>query len=142
MNRSVVAVVLVLGMFPAVSAGADADAARLSRLAVEQRDAARKTYQVAWANYREGRGSGEVLYRWSRRWLKAERRLSEKAAEQVAAMRAHYDRMRALEQIVRRLRDAGQFRVDEVTAATYYRAEAEIWLREAKNRPPAPDRGR
>jgi hypothetical protein len=141
MNRRIAAAVL-LGVLPATVIAADPEAATLSRLRVEQRDAARKTYQVAWANYREGRGSDELLYRWSKRWLKAERRLSDKPADQVAAFRGHYDRMRALEQIVRRLREAGQFRVDEVTAAAYYRAEAETWLLEAKHPPAAGERGR
>lgn len=106
----------------------------LSRLARQRRDAARKTYETMWTNYREGRAAGELLYRWSRRWLDAERQIHDKPAEQVAALEAHLDRMRRLEALVQRVQRSGQTTVDEVSAAEYYRAEAEIWLLQARDK--------
>ena len=57
----------------------------------------RKTYEVVWANYRDGRSSEEMVYRWSKRWLAAEKQLGEKPAERVAACDAHLARMLEME---------------------------------------------
>jgi hypothetical protein len=95
-----------------------------------------------WTNYREGRAAGEVLYRWSRRWLNAERQLSARPADQVAALEAHLQRMRRLEALVQKVQRSGQTTIDEISATEYYRVEAEIWLLQAreekKDRPVPP----
>jgi hypothetical protein len=127
---------LFLGFLATGFAGADqgADAAtRLSQLATERRDAARRTYEVSWANYRDGRTSGEMLYRWSLRWLEAERQLSDRPADQVAAFKAHLERMRDLGRLIQKVQSVapGQATIDEVSAAEYYRSEAEIWVLQA-----------
>ena len=127
---------VVLGVLPA-AARADAEpdpAAELARLARQRRDAARRTYEVTWANYRDGRAPGDTLYRWSKRWLDAERRLSDRPADHVAACRAHWERMRDLERLVERVRRSRQATHDEVSGAEFYRVEAEIWLLEAQAR--------
>jgi hypothetical protein len=98
-------------------------------------DAARKTYDWLAKNYIESRPPlGELLYRWSCRWLEAERDISTRQEDVLAAYRAHLNRMRELERVAR-----DRFRnrfvpVEESTAAQFYRAEAEIWLERAKNR--------
>jgi hypothetical protein len=118
-----------------VRAEADPAPAPVStRLAKQLRDAARTTYETTWTNYREGRVPGELVYRWSRRWLKAERQLSDKPADQLAAFQAHRDRMQKLEALVERVHRAGQTTVDEVSAAEYYRVEADLWLAQARER--------
>jgi hypothetical protein len=106
----------------------------LARLAKQRRDAARKTYEVTWTNYRERRTSEDLLYRWSVRWLEAERQLSDKPADQVAAFQEHWERMRALERLIGNLQRAGQAVIDEVSGTEYYRVEAEVWLLQAKEK--------
>jgi hypothetical protein len=107
-------------------------AATLARLAVQRRDAARRAYEVLWLDYRERLGSLDTLYRWSIRWLEAERQLSPQPADQVAAFRAHSGRMRDLDRLIRRLHAAGQTTVDETSATEFYRTEAEIWVLQAQ----------
>jgi hypothetical protein len=114
-------------------AAADQDAANvLARLAVQRRDAARKTYEVLWLDYRERRTSEDLLYRWSLRWLESEKDLSAQQADQVAAYQGHYERMRDLDRLIRRLQVSGQSTIEETSAAEYYRVEAEVWLLKAK----------
>jgi hypothetical protein len=127
---------LLVGILAAGFLGAGPDpepAAVLSRLATQRRDAARKTYEVMWANFRDRRVADEVLYRWSLRWLEAEQKLSERQADQVAACKAHLDRMRELERLIRNIQRTGQIAIDEVSASEFYRVEAEIWLLQAKD---------
>jgi hypothetical protein len=137
MNRYVVVAALLLSLVPAGSFAADPDPetlAAVSRLAVLRRDAARRTYEVKWLNYRERRASEDALYLWSVRWLEAEKQLSDQPADQVAAVKAHYDRMRELDRLIRKLQAAGQTTIDEVSAAEFYRIEAEVWLLQARAR--------
>ena len=136
MAKSFGLLLLLLGLVSAgpVAAGADQETANtLARLAVQRRDAARRTYEALWLDYRERRASEDLLYRWSLRWLEAERELSDQPADQVAAYQAHFERMRDLDRIIRRLRGSGQTTVEEAGATEYYRVEAEIWLLKARD---------
>ncbi len=137
MNRVLFVLPLLLGALAAGPLPADQDqdtAAQIAKLATQRRDAARKTYEVWWANYREGRAPAEILYRWSYRWLQAERRLVPQPADQVGAYKAHWERMRDLDRVVRKLQRAGIITIDEVSSAEYYLTEAELWLVEAKEK--------
>ena len=125
---------LVLANSPA--GGSDSTDANVSPALLKARlDAARKTYEWLAKNYIESRPPlGELLYRWSCRWLDAEREMSGRQEDRIAAYRAHLRRMRDLERVAR-----DRFRnrfvpVEEDTAAQFYRAEAEIWLERAKHR--------
>lgn len=116
-----------------MGAGPDPDAATaLSQLANQRRDAARKTYEVMWANYREGRASEEAIYRWSLRWFEAERQIGKHPDDRIAACRGHWERMVALEKIVRTLQRSRVTTIDKVSAVEFYRVEAEEWLLQAK----------
>src|SRR4051794_2878195 len=131
MNRCSRLVGLVLVVVPAgfVESRPEPEPASASaKLANRRRDSARKTYQTLWVNYRERRASEDALYRWSVRWLKAERQLSDRQDDQVAAYKAHWDRMRDLERLIRQVERSGVTTVDEVSAAEFYRVEAEFWL--------------
>jgi hypothetical protein len=135
MNGYSASLALLIGLLAACPTGAapDADtAALLTRLAVKRRDAARKTYEVLWIDYRERRAPLDALYRWSVRWLEAQRSLSADPANVVGAYEAHYRRMRDLDQLIRRLRDKGVTTIDEVSAAEFYRVESELWWTQAK----------
>ena len=98
-------------------------------------DAARKTYEWLAKNYIESRPPiGELLYRWSCRWLDAEREMSDKQEDRVAAYKAHLRRMRELERVARDRFRNHYVPVEEDTAAQFYRAEAEVWLERARHR--------
>ncbi len=103
-------------------------------LAIAKRDAARKAYEAWWANYRDRAAPGEWVYLWSKRWLGAEKELSGRHEDQVAAYEAHLERMRELEGIVYRMQRAkpGLARIDELSTTRYYRIEAEIWLEKSR----------
>jgi len=126
---------LILGLLSTgwLQGAPDAEQAKtLARLGKERVEAARKTYQVMWTNYREGRYPADTLYRWSVRWLDADRQLSDQAADQLAAYKTHFERMRELERLVISVNRAGQATVDEVSSAEFYRAEAELWYLQAR----------
>jgi hypothetical protein len=74
----------------------------------------------------------EYQYRWSRRWLEAERALADSKEKRLAAYRAHLERMQALAALQKQLvvnRFASKL---ELAAVGFYRIEAEQWLAEAK----------
>ena len=93
-------------------------------------DAARATYQTLWSapSFRYL----EPLYQWSCRWLEAQRLLSDKKEDQIAALEAHAERMDKLEQFAKHLYKDRLTTVDQVTATAYYRAEAEGWCVQAR----------
>jgi hypothetical protein len=117
-----------------VAAAPEGDAAKtIAALSRDRVEAARKTYQTMYKNYTEGRHVAEdTLYRWSLRWLEAEKQLAEKPADRLAAFKGHYDRMRELDRLIGKLQRAGQTTVDQVSSVEYYRVEAELWLVQAK----------
>lgn len=126
-------VVLGLALTGGAPPAQDADADKLAALVKIKRDAARKTFETTWQNYREGRRGAESLYWWSRRWLESEQQLSDKKSDQLAAAQKHLERMRDLEKVVRDLQRANVITVDEISAAEFYRTEAELWVRQARN---------
>jgi hypothetical protein len=98
-------------------------------------EAARQTYQALAKNYMENRPPiGELLYRWSCRWLESERELSDQKEEQMAAFLGHLNRMKDLERITKDRWRERFIPIEESTAAQFYRAEAEIWLARIKDR--------
>jgi hypothetical protein len=103
------------------------------KLAKTKVEAARKTYEVFWTNYREGLVPVvEVVYRWSKRWLRAELELSDKKADQLAAYQAHANRIRDLARFARDRYRVRTNTIEEVTATEFYSTEAEIWIEQAK----------
>jgi hypothetical protein len=98
-------------------------------------EAARKTYDVFWKDYKEGLiPVVEVVYRWSRRWLEAELELSEKKADQVSAYQAHLNRMLDLARVAHDRYRVRTNTIEEVTSTEYYIAEAEAWIELARNK--------
>ncbi len=138
MIRSLVAVILGLVLAAGVKP-VDSEASKATvRLAKGRLEAARKTYQVSWKNYRQRHATADFLYLWSVRWLEAEKLVNAQSTEQLAALRGHLERMRQLEQLITELHRARQATVDEISAAEYYRTEAELWLLQTKERQKAP----
>jgi len=94
-------------------------------------ETAGQVYKLTVEAYRGGRTDAEAVYRWSRRWLEAERDLGDKKADPVVLLKAHRDRMKTLrETAVTRYR-AGQGTQAEALGAEFYLAEAELWLLQA-----------
>jgi hypothetical protein len=105
------------------------------KLIQAKRDAARKTYEAVWRNNREALlPFVEIAYRWSHRWLEAERELSEQKADQIAALERHLNRMRELERITRERFRAKVVPLEEASAAEFYSLEAEIWLTQERGK--------
>jgi hypothetical protein len=135
--RALVAVLLLLAGFASMGfPRADPDdekAKALARLAKQKLEAARKTYEVLWSDYREGfRISDDTLYRWSLRLLEAEMEVGKQPADQTAAIKAHRDRMVELERLIQRVRQVRQATINEVSATEYYRTEADAWVLQGK----------
>lgn len=104
-----------------------------AELAKAKVEAAKRTYDYSVRDNKEGRFlSVEMVYRWSRRWLEAEREYNNKPAARVAAYRDHLERMRDLEKITRERFRARFIQIEEVTATEFYKVEAQIWLAEAE----------
>jgi hypothetical protein len=98
-------------------------------------DAARKAYEQHWDKFEKavrGAPNGETLCIWSKRWLNAQRGMSADKDVHPAALEAHLERMKKLEERV-----AQKVKVDpglgpQAAAAEYYRVEAELLLYESK----------
>jgi hypothetical protein len=102
-------------------------------LAEARVNSARKAYEETVKLYREGRiRDVDRVYLWSQRWLDAERDLNSKKADQVAAVEAHWKRMKKLEESFQSRYKVGAAAAIELAAVEYYRVEAEVWLVKAK----------
>jgi hypothetical protein len=75
--------------------------------------------------------SPEEVYTWSVRWLEAQRDLSAKHEDQVAALEAHLKRMTELQKQIKALAKDVVPRIKE-DEAEWYRLEAQLWLAKAK----------
>jgi hypothetical protein len=104
---------------------------------------AEKGYREAFEGLKRTRRVGNVLtlvakpdevYAWSVRWLQAQRALSPKHEDQVAALEAHLRRMTKLQERVKELvRDLTP--ASKADEAEWYRLEAQLWLAKAKAKP-------
>jgi hypothetical protein len=105
-------------------------------LTKERAGAARDVYQLAWNDFKPfdlSKGDGEKVYRWSRRWMEAERDLANTKAERAAVLQGHFDRMKKLEEEVQAYARS-TIPLQQLAATKFYRAEAEGWLAEAKDK--------
>jgi multidrug resistance efflux pump len=76
----------------------------------------------------------EDMYTWSVRWLNAQRDLSPRKDDKVAALEAHLKRMKDWQQRVTQMHQTGLVTSLDVAAAQFYQAEAELWLAQANGR--------
>jgi hypothetical protein len=119
----------------------DIAAIRAARLAL-----ARKGFANAFAAVKQVRRAGNVLfpvgkpedaYRWSLRWLEAQRDASAKKEGHIAALQDHHERMRMLKaDVAECVRDV--LPQTEADAAEWYLLEAELWLAQMKALPRPP----
>jgi hypothetical protein len=98
---------------------------------------ARRGYELTWKMHQEGiaKGDFEILGVWSARWYNAERDLSKKPTDRVAAAEAHLERMKAAEARAKALEKVGEpGSRPQAAAAEHYRVQAQIWLVQAKGK--------
>jgi hypothetical protein len=100
------------------------------KLLQTQLDCARKTYQEFWKS-QEFR-SADTAYLWSCRWLAAQRQLTENKKELKTAVDSHLARMQELQGRYDQLFQQKLVGLEQVYAVSFYLAEAEIWVAQAK----------
>lgn len=130
-TRVLAAMVVLFALAGLSSAPADPPgkaAAALSRLGRDRFRAAEKQYEIVWSYYQQNRIEIYQVYFWSRLMLDARRDLGETPADRTAALKAHLDRMKKLEDLVIKIRRLGFGRGYDVSASEYYRLEAEYWV--------------
>jgi hypothetical protein len=145
--------------------GADSadQAATLTALRKDCYRVAQKQFDEAWSYYKQARCEAFPVYLWSKLLLRAqvtmaneatepiaalghdathtpfrERDMAHGAAEPIAALEAHHQRMKDLETLVIKVRWLGFGRQIEVGATEYFRLEAEHWLARARATADAP----
>lgn len=88
--------------------------------------AATGLYEHSMAELRGGQTKDpEAAYRWSRRWLEAEQEITQKPGAELAAARAHLQRMTMLEEVVKKQVSEAEGKSMFIEAANFYRIEAE-----------------
>jgi hypothetical protein len=128
---------------PAAPPTAPTSSPELKKLREERLAAAREMLEVATTKLTLQRAEDDEVYIWSIRVRDAETDLD--PADRAAAARRHLDRMKAQEARVEELTKAGvrdpKVRFPPLSAAKYYRVEAELAVKGATAAPPA-DGGR
>lgn len=97
----------------------------LARAKVE---AAKKTCMAVAHEYLEGKANVEQVHQWSRRWMDAEREVSNKKTDQMESLKAHVNRMQQLEKAAQDRLQSRKGLTSDVSAAEYHRLEAEMAL--------------
>jgi hypothetical protein len=126
-------IVIALGlvMVAARTASAKQPLAKLERARLSAAKAAHAAAQASWLG---GRGSPEAVYRWSVRWLDAERDTARAKRARIAAASAHLARMNALRAAGLRRIGSGMLSAGERSALDYYVAEAKLWSARSRTR--------
>lgn len=103
-----------------------------SPLAEARFQSAQKQFQEIWTYYKQSRTDSFLTYYWSRLVLDAQQDLSAAKADRIAAIEAHLDRMKRLEELVKKVRRLGFGYSIDIGATEYYRLEAQRWLEKAR----------
>jgi hypothetical protein len=110
------------------------EAAEIKKLGEARVAAAKKAYAVAAESVKSGIPGvkAEDLYRWSVRWLNAQRDATGKLEIRLSALNDHLKRMQELSRVAAVLTKAGQGSALDGAAAEFYLREAELWVAQAK----------
>ena len=111
---------------------ADKHNARIVDLIKAKRDAVAESLRLRLQQIEAGRGTIEDLYLSSKRLADAELELQEKKADRIAALEAHFKRMKDNEEMMKLRFEAGQATGQDFAMARYYRYEAELALEREK----------
>jgi chemotaxis protein histidine kinase CheA len=97
------------------------------------RTAAQKAWEATQASYEVGTTTLERLHYWSKELLLAERALAETNQEDLAAVLRYWKRTKHIYLKVRALFNTGTRggETEKLATASYYLAEADLWLLEA-----------
>jgi hypothetical protein len=101
-----------------------------TKLLQAQVAATQQTYEILWTD-KEFKNV-DTAYQWSRRWMDAERLLNDKKQDHITAAQAHLERMRQLKNLTNQLWEQKLVSRDQPSATSFYVAEAEMWLMQAK----------
>jgi hypothetical protein len=102
-------------------------------LAGQRREIAQKVYEATWTEYKQNARPDllELTCAWSRRWLEAQRDMSDEKTAQASACASHLERVQKLKDITRDVVVAGKsryLRVVDVDSAAFYVCEARLAL--------------
>lgn len=123
--------VILVGIGVAASAPADLENPRsLAKQRLQVAQEANNAIKTMRKN-REN-ASAEQVYRWSRRLMEAEMEMSEKKADQIAAVNAYLLRMKEIEKLAKEGYQQGEVGYLELVDAKWYVLEAESLLSRAK----------
>jgi hypothetical protein len=109
--------------------------AKMKSLLKERYDAAFTECQGRWQDFLVGRGTLDIMLGCSGRLRDAERELSPRKADQIAALEAHWKRVQKVKGINQARFDAGQIAIQDLAESQYFRLDAEIQLERAKGTP-------
>jgi hypothetical protein len=107
-------------------------AVALGALLQARHRAAQKQFDETWIYYKQARTDAFPVYVWSHFVLQTQFDLSDKTSDRITALEAHLDRMKRLDELLRKVRRLGFGQGIELGAAEYYRIEAEYWLAHAR----------
>jgi hypothetical protein len=116
---------------PPVPIPADTAAALRALLQARHR-AAQKQFDETWVYYKQARTDAYPVYVWSHFVLQTQFDLSDAKPDQLVALEAHLERMKRLEDLLKKVRRLGFGQAIEVGAVEYYRIEAEYWVAHAR----------
>ncbi len=104
----------------------------LRKLATARYESSLRAYQESWIYYRQARTDPFFVYAWSRLVMNAQGDLSAKKADRLAALEAHLDRMKKLEELVKKVRKIGFQRSIDTVSSDYFIREAQYWIAKAR----------
>jgi RNA polymerase sigma factor (sigma-70 family) len=107
---------------------------KLKELLKERLTTAHEEALGRYQQFLAGRGTMDALLGASLRLLDAEKELSDKKDDQVAALQRHLRRMKEMEKILEAMFQAGRASQADYAQAKSYRLQAEIWLEKAKEK--------
>jgi RNA polymerase sigma factor (sigma-70 family) len=81
----------------------------LRRKAAARLDLVRTAYEGYWLGFQFGRVPEQTVNLWSRRWLQAQLDLGDRKADRDAALQAHLDRLKKIDEIARARLDLGNY---------------------------------
>jgi hypothetical protein len=104
--------------------------AKIRKLLLKRRDALKKEVKARTAEFEAGRGTLDILLSASKRLLKAELELADRAAQRIAAHKAYLDTTKKIADWGQESYDAGRLKEADLQQMIAARLAAEIgWLR-------------
>jgi len=119
---------------PAKDGEARKEDAAIAELQKKKLQAAQKAYEIRLKRIEAGTEAPGGMLALSKMLLEAEKEVNNTREGHLKALRAHFERMKQDEELVRRRVEAGtkNYGPADFAEAEFYRYEAEIWLRKAE----------